>query len=151
MSIYVGSLLRPVLKHYAPKKPYVIGLAGGSASGKSTMSKRLEKLGAAVVDCDGLGHKAYEPGTECFGKVVEAFGEEILDEAGKINRAALGRKVFGDSGEKDRALALEIPEWVNTDSLKQRTNRSWNPLSGQRSRGWPRPRSLISSRSMARR
>ena len=48
-----------------------------------------------IVDCDKLGHKAYEKGTECLRKVAEAFGEDILDDEGQIIRAKLGQKVFG--------------------------------------------------------
>ena len=86
---------RPVLS-----RPYVIGLTGGSASGKSTMARRLCDLGAGVVDCDGLGHAAYQPGTECFEKVADAFGREtVIGINGEIDRAALGRIVFADPGK----------------------------------------------------
>lgn len=76
-----------------------MGLTGGSASGKSSISKRLEKLGAKIVDCDKLGHKAYEKGTDCLIKVVQAFGNDILDQEGNIDRRALGAKVFGNPGK----------------------------------------------------
>lgn len=78
----------------------MIGLTGCSASGKSSMSGRLSKLGAWVVDCDQLGHSAYEPGTPCFEKVADAFGRDVVvDQEGKIDRAALGRMVIGNSGK----------------------------------------------------
>ena len=93
-------MLKPPLKPFESngKTPYVIGLVGGSASGKTSVGKRLEKLGAGVVDCDQLGHKAYEPGTECLKKVVSEFGEGILGEGGKIDRAKLGKIVFQEKG-----------------------------------------------------
>lgn len=47
--------LRPPLK--AVSKPYVIGLTGGSASGKSSIARHLENLGAGIIDCDKLGHR----------------------------------------------------------------------------------------------
>ena len=86
---------RPVLS-----RPYLIGLTGGSASGKSTMARRFSDLGAGVVDCDVLGHTAYQPGTECFEKVADAFGREtVIGANGEIDRAALGRIVFADPGK----------------------------------------------------
>ena len=74
----LGELLRtpPPAPQPILSRPYVIGLTGGSASGKSTMARRLKELGAGVVDCDGLGHAAYQPGTECFEKVADAFGRD---------------------------------------------------------------------------
>ena len=97
----LGELLRPPLSpRPVQSRPYVIGLTGGSASGKSTMARRLENLGAGVVDCDGLGHAAYQPGTECFEKVADAFGRDtVIGVNGEIDRAALGRIVFADSGK----------------------------------------------------
>ena len=53
----LGDELRPPLKSFEADKPYVIGLTGGSASGKSNIARYLSDLGAGVVDCDRLGHK----------------------------------------------------------------------------------------------
>ena len=97
----LGRILKAPLKPFnsEDEMPYVIGLVGGSASGKTSVGKRLEKLGAAVIDCDQLGHRAYEPGTECLKKVVEEFGDGILGNDGKINRAELGKIVFQDKSK----------------------------------------------------
>lgn len=55
--------LKPPAKAWDPSMgPYLIGLVGGSASGKTAIAARFEKLGAGVIDCDKLGHEAYEPG-----------------------------------------------------------------------------------------
>lgn len=51
-----------------PRKPYVIGLTGGVASGKSNIAKYLDSLGAYIVDCDKLGHEAYLPDTDAYNK-----------------------------------------------------------------------------------
>ncbi|XP_053673226.1 bifunctional coenzyme A synthase [Anopheles nili] len=77
-------------------KPYVIGLVGGIASGKSKMLDRFRQLGAGVIDCDKIGHELYEPGEECYDEVVAVFGREILHPDGTINRQALGGIVFAD-------------------------------------------------------
>ena len=73
----------------------VIGLTGGIASGKSTAASFLRERGAHVIDADRLGHRAYEPDTEAFRAVVDAFGEDIVAADGQVDRRALGGKVFG--------------------------------------------------------
>ena len=79
----------------APPVP-VIGLTGGIAAGKSTVSERLGALGAHVIDADRVGHRILERGGEAYAPVVAAFGAEILDDAAEIVRARLGRLVFGN-------------------------------------------------------
>ena len=78
-------------------EPPVVGLTGGIAAGKSTVSERLGALGAHVIDADRLGHRVLMRGGEACAAVVAAFGPEILDESGEILRPRLGRLVFGDS------------------------------------------------------
>lgn len=85
-----------------PKKPYIIGLTGGIASGKSSVALKLRSLGAALVNCDKIGHDLYEPGQRCFELVVENFGESILKEDGTIDRKALGKIVFGDKRQLEK-------------------------------------------------
>jgi dephospho-CoA kinase len=72
-----------------------IGLTGGIASGKSTVARYLEQLGAHVIDADRLGHRVYEPGSPGFADVMAAFGQEIVGADGRIDRRALGARVFG--------------------------------------------------------
>ena len=79
-----------------PPAAPVIGLTGGIAAGKSTVSKQLAALGAHVIDADRVGHRVLMRGGEAYPVVVAAFGAEVLDEAGEIVRARLGRQVFGD-------------------------------------------------------
>ena len=76
--------------------PPVVGLTGGIAAGKSTVSERLAALGAHVIDADRVGHRVLVRGGEAHERVVAAFGSEILDEAGEIVRPRLGRVVFGE-------------------------------------------------------
>jgi phosphopantetheine adenylyltransferase/dephospho-CoA kinase len=86
-----------------------IGLTGGIASGKSTVTAALADLGAAVVDADKLGHRAYEPGAAAYNQVVAAFGDEIVAADGTINRAALGAKVFGAPAEMTKLTDIVWP------------------------------------------
>ncbi|XP_052872983.1 bifunctional coenzyme A synthase [Anopheles cruzii] len=104
----LGSRLKPRKPAPAnlPAKPYVIGLVGGIAAGKTKMRERFEMLGAGVIDCDKIGHQLYEPGEECHKQVVAAFGAEILRSDGTINRQALGAIVFGDRSKLDQLNAI---------------------------------------------
>lgn len=88
----------------------VICLTGGIASGKSTVAKFLRERGAHVIDADLLGHRVYEPATDAFRSVVEAFGKEIVGADGRIDRRALGAKVFGDPQALKRLTDVVWPE-----------------------------------------
>ena len=88
----------------------IIGLTGGIASGKSTAARYLGELGAHVIDADRLGHRAYEPGTAAHEAVIAAFGEDVRDGEGQIDRKALGAKVFGDAAQLKRLTDIVWPE-----------------------------------------
>lgn len=81
-----------------------VGLTGGVASGKSTVSAMLAELGAVVIDADLLAREVVAPGTEGLAEVVAEFGPEVLTPAGELDRAALGAIVFAD---EPRRRALE--------------------------------------------
>lgn len=80
-----------------------MGLTGGIASGKSTVSAMLEELGAVIIDGDKLAREVVERGTPGLAAVVEAFGAELLTPEGDLDRPALGTVVFGDE-EKRKVL-----------------------------------------------
>ncbi len=73
----------------------VIGLTGGIGSGKSTVAGFLSELDAVIIDADKLGHEALAPGTEVWREIVAAFGQEVLNRQGNIDRNQLGDRVFG--------------------------------------------------------
>ncbi len=81
-----------------------VGLTGGVASGKSTVSAILRELGAVVIDADALAREVVGPGTPGLDAVVAAFGPEVLGPDGALDRARLGAIVFADA---DRRAALE--------------------------------------------
>ena len=89
--------------------PLVIGLTGGIASGKSTVSTRLAALGAAIVEADGIGHRVIAPDGAAYRPVVEVFGDEILSPDGTIDRRKLGAKVFADPALLKRLNAISHP------------------------------------------
>ncbi len=88
----------------------IIGLTGGIASGKSTAARYLGQLGACIIDADLLGHRAYEPETSGFRKVVAAFGADVIGPDGRIDRKVLGARVFGDPDALKRLTDIVWPE-----------------------------------------
>lgn len=73
-----------------------VGLTGGIAAGKSVVSGRLAELGARVIDHDVLAREVVADGTPGLAAIVDAFGLEVLDALGSLDRQALGRRVFAD-------------------------------------------------------
>jgi dephospho-CoA kinase len=80
-----------------------VGLTGGVASGKSTVSAIFAELGAVVVDADLLAREVVAPGTDGLAAIVAAFGDEVLTADGALDRPAMGALVFADA-EKRRVL-----------------------------------------------
>lgn len=74
-----------------------IGLTGGIGSGKSTVSARLARLGAEVIDADLIAREVVEPGGLAYDAVVARFGEAVVRPDGSIDRAALAAIVFSDA------------------------------------------------------
>jgi dephospho-CoA kinase len=86
-----------------------VGLTGGVASGKSTVSAMLRDLGAVVVDADSLAREVVEPGTSGLDAVVAEFGAEVLTEDGRLDRAKLGALVFADPTRRAALEAIVHP------------------------------------------
>ena len=74
----------------------VIGLTGGIATGKSTVSRMLAEKGLPIVDADLIAREVVEPGKPAYREIVQTFGGEILQADGTLNRKLLGKLVFGD-------------------------------------------------------
>jgi dephospho-CoA kinase len=73
-----------------------IGLTGGIASGKSTVSEAFTQLGIPVIDADVVAREVVAPGTPGLQAVVRRFGDQVLDSAGALNRSALRAVIFQD-------------------------------------------------------
>jgi len=86
-----------------------IGLTGGIAAGKSVAARRFGELGAVVIDSDVLARQAVAPGTEGLDAVIGEFGPDVVDAEGSLDRAALGRVVFGDPAARARLDAIVHP------------------------------------------
>jgi len=86
-----------------------VGLTGGIASGKSTVSAILAELGAVVIDADQLAREVVAPGTDGLARVVEEFGAGVLTGDGELDRPALGAIVFADADARRRLEAIIHP------------------------------------------
>ena len=88
----------------------IIGLTGGIGSGKSTVARLFEALGAEVVDADILAREAVAPGTAALSLILDRFGEGIVDNNGALDRQKLGQIVFGDEQARRDLNAIVHPE-----------------------------------------
>jgi dephospho-CoA kinase len=91
-----------------------VGLTGGVASGKSTVSRLLAEHGAAVRDADAIVKRAYLPGRPGAAVVAELFGDGVLTAAGGVDRARLGAVVLTDAAARGR-LELAIHPIVRAE------------------------------------
>ena len=90
----------------------VIGLTGGIASGKSTVSSILKSLGAVIIDADVVSREIMIKGTETYNILVSVFGREILRKDGEIDRRKLGNLVFADKEKLNKLNEITHPEII---------------------------------------
>ena len=88
---------------------WVIGLTGGIGSGKSTVAKMFERLGAGCIDCDAIAHELTAPGQPAVAAIAQAFGPGYVDPGKRLNRGALRQLVFADSGARATLEAILHP------------------------------------------
>lgn len=91
----------------------VIGLTGGIASGKSTVSTLLKNLGAVIIDADEISRKVMKKNTKVFNEVVKYFGDNILDKDGNIDRQKLGQIVFSNVDDLKILNDITHPAIIN--------------------------------------
>ena len=106
-----------------------VGLTGGMACGKSFVAAELGRLGCHVVEADTVGHQVLEPGGEAYDGVVAAFGREILDPAGRIDRARLAQRVFGDPAQLEKLNSIVHPV------VRERAARAFADIAAQDPQG----------------
>ena len=87
----------------------LVGLTGGIGSGKSTVSELLVRRGAVIIDADRITRDLQQPGSPLLGEIVEAFGDDILDSSGALDRAALAGRVFGDAEQLKKLNGIVHP------------------------------------------
>ncbi|MGM0370821.1 MAG: dephospho-CoA kinase [Bacillota bacterium] len=86
-----------------------IGLTGGIASGKSTVTGILDSLGAKIIDADKIAHQLMKPEKKLWTRIVDSFGEEILQSNGTIDRNKLGTIIFNNRQEKEKLDQISHP------------------------------------------
>lgn len=93
-----------------PRRPFLlVGLTGGIASGKSTVSHQLVALGCRLVDADVLAREVVAPETPAWRAIVEAFGAGVLQPDGQLDRKRLGAIVFADAARRRTLEAITHP------------------------------------------
>lgn len=80
--------------------PYIVGLTGGIASGKSTVAEEFVKLGIPVIDADAISRQVVTPGSEGLVGIVAHFGEDVLSTDGSLDRRALRARIFAHPEER---------------------------------------------------
>jgi dephospho-CoA kinase len=91
------------------RRPLQVGLTGGIASGKSTVSALFAALGVPVIDTDQIARDVVAPGTPLLARVLERFGAQLLSASGELDRRALRERVFADAAERAELEALMHP------------------------------------------
>lgn len=87
----------------------VIGLTGGIASGKSTVAGMFADLGAVIIDADKIARDVVDPGQEGLHSIVQHFGEEVLDQEGRLDRKKMGELVFSNEEARKTLNSLLHP------------------------------------------
>jgi dephospho-CoA kinase len=86
-----------------------IGLTGGIGSGKSEASRRFHELGVPVIDTDVIARELVEAGQPALNEIIAVFGSDILDTSDQLDRSELRKRVFADTGQRQRLEAILHP------------------------------------------
>ncbi len=97
----------------------IVGLTGGVATGKTAVSEVLKEEGAYIIDADQIARELVQAHRPAWNKLVKAFGREILQEDGSIDRKKLAERVFADPNQ--RRLLNQILHPMITDEIDRRT------------------------------
>lgn len=90
-------------------RPLLIALTGGIASGKSAVAGLFENLGVPVLDTDQIAREVVEPGMPAFAQIVESFGRDVLDTAGRLDRRRLRDRIFSDPSQRQLLESITHP------------------------------------------
>jgi dephospho-CoA kinase len=102
----------------SPDRPLRIGLTGGIASGKSTVAGMFSELGVPVIDTDVIAREVVEPGEPALEKIVEHFGNGVIDNTGRLDRSALRKIVFADDAARHK-LELILHPRIGEEAQRQ--------------------------------
>ncbi len=96
----------------------IIGITGGIATGKSTVTKYLIELGYDVIDADKIARKVVEKGKTAYKDIIKHFGVDILKKDGNIDRKKLGEIIFNDEAKRGKLNSIVHPQVINTITEK---------------------------------
>ena len=96
----------------------ILGVTGGIATGKSTVTAIFRELGVEVIDADAIAREVTQPGTAGALRIRKEFGEEFFDAEGNLRRKELGARVFADPAERRRVESLLHP--IILDEIRRR-------------------------------
>jgi dephospho-CoA kinase len=102
-----------------------VGLTGGIACGKSTVSRMFEQRGAHIVDADVIAREVVLPGRPALRQIVREFGESVLNEDGTLHRKRLGEIVFADTASRKKLESILHPS-IREEMKRQ--IRHWNEV-----------------------
>lgn len=97
-----------------------VGLTGSIAVGKSHVVGLLKEMGCHVIDADQTARDVVAPDTEGLRKVIEEFGEEVLQPDGQLDRARLGAIIFGDKARRERLNQILHPLIIGEQDAQMR-------------------------------
>jgi dephospho-CoA kinase len=86
-----------------------IGLTGGIGSGKTTVAEMFARHGIEVIDTDAIAHALVEPGQPALARIVETFGQSVIEPGGRLDRRRLGRLVFENPAQRRRLETILHP------------------------------------------
>jgi dephospho-CoA kinase len=93
----------------ATPAPFLVALTGGIASGKTTVANLFAELGVPLIDTDLIARQVVEPGQPALAAVVAAFGPDILDAEGRLDRRRMRERIFTDPTAKQRLESILHP------------------------------------------
>lgn len=105
------------------KDSLIIGLTGGIASGKSTVSKFFSNLSIPIIDADQISHDLTKINGSAYSEVIEYFGENITGENGDIDRKKLGAIVFNSKSKKEKLESIIHPKVLSTIQAEIKSRR----------------------------
>jgi dephospho-CoA kinase len=100
------------------ERPYIVGLTGGIGSGKSAATARFAQHGAGIVDTDEIAHALTAPGGAAIDAIRAAFGDEMIDGRGALDREAMRSRVFADPDTRRRLESILHP-MIRAESRRQ--------------------------------
>lgn len=106
---------------------FVVGLTGGIASGKTTVARILEELGAVVIDADLISKELVKPGMPAWQEIISSFGRGIINEDQSINRKKLGEIIFNDAKKRKKINAILHSRVIREEWKRVKEIQKYNP------------------------